>query len=63
VITKVWVDGALRASTSSVLDGPTFTAESIAATARPAASRAVSFINSKTPATQPGQGKGQDHGQ
>ena len=57
VITKVWVDGRLRASTSTCLDDTNITADAIAATARPAAARAASFINSDSPATEPGQGK------
>lgn len=63
VITKVWVDGHLCASTSSLLDGEAITAEAIAATSRPAAFRAATYINSDTPATRPEQGKGPDHGQ
>jgi hypothetical protein len=61
VITKVWVDGELRASTSSCIDGLIITADAIAATARPAAFRAADFISSIEPATEPGQGKGQSN--
>ena len=57
VITKVWVDGQLRASTCSNLDGATITADQIAETSRSAATRAADFISSKTPAEGPGQGK------
>lgn len=57
VITKVWVDGHLRASTCSFIDDSTVTADAIAATARPAAHRAASFISSIKPASAPEQGK------
>lgn len=64
-ITKVWVDGKLAASSCSDSDHipSMLTADSISATTLRAARAAIHTIEAKFPATEPGQGKGSDHGE